>query len=188
IPTVDDETRNALLERYHAEGLQRLVDELRLLDPAYYDIVDQRNPKRVIHALEICYMTGRTYSSFRQRQPKPRPFRLLKIGLTRPREELYERINKRVDEMMSEGLLDEARRVYPLRRFNSLNTVGYKELFRYLDGEWALDFAVEKIKQNTRIYARKQMTWFRRDTSIRWFHPDEREAIRQYVSEACGTS
>lgn len=163
IPTVDEDTRRTMLQRYETEGLEPLCAELRLLDPEYYRIVDLKNPKRVIHALEICYMTGRTYTSFRTRQTKERPFRILKIGLKLDREELYGRINRRVDEMMKDGLLDEVRSVLPYRHLNSLNTVGYKELFKYLDGEWELPFAIEKIKQNSRIYSRKQMTWFKRD-------------------------
>ena len=181
IPTVDKDTRKTMLEKYESEGLERLCQELKLLDPDYYDIVDRKNPKRVIHALEICYMTGKTYTSFRTRQPKERPFDILKIGLRREREELYERINRRVDDMITQGLIDEARRVLPFRHTNALNTVGYKEMFNYLDGTWTLETAVEKIKQNTRIYSRKQMTWFRRDDSIRWFHPDEAKAIKQLI-------
>ena len=181
IPTVDDETRRFLLQRYEEEGLERLCAELKLLDPEYYVEVDLRNPKRVIHALEICYMTGKTYTSFRTRQVKKRPFRMVKVGLTRDREELYRRINLRVDQMMADGLLEEALRVYPYRSLNSLNTVGYKELFKYFDGEWTLDFAVEKIKQNSRIYSRKQMTWFKRDADIRWFHPEQEAEITAYL-------
>lgn len=181
IPTVDRDTRRMMSQRYEAEGLERLCAELKVLDPAYYAEVDLKNPKRVIHALEICHMTGRTYTSFRTRKAKQRPFRMVKVGLTREREELYDRINRRVDRMMAEGLLDEAVRVYPYRAFNSLNTVGYKELFNYLDGTWSLNFAVEKIKQNTRIYSRKQMTWFKRDAEIRWFHPDQENEIVDYL-------
>ena len=181
IPTVDKDTRKTMLEKYESEGLERLCQELKLLDPDYYNIVDRKNPKRVIHALEICYMTGKTYTSFRTRQPKERPFDILKIGLRREREELYERINRRVDDMIAHGLIDEARRVLPFRHTNALNTVGYKEMFNYLDGTWTLETAVEKIKQNTRIYSRKQMTWFRHDDSIRWFHPDEAKAIKQLI-------
>lgn len=181
IPTVDKDTRQMMLDKYETEGLERLCRELKLLDPAYYDIVDRKNPKRVIHALEICYMTGKPYTSFRTRQPKERPFDILKIGLRREREELYERINRRVDDMIAHGLIDEARRVLPFRHTNALNTVGYKEMFNFLDGTWTLETAVEKIKQNTRIYSRKQMTWFRRDDSIRWFHPDETEAIKRLI-------
>lgn len=181
IPTVDPETREELLKRYDAEGLEQLCAELKLLDPEYYNIVDQKNPKRVIHALEICYMTGKTYTSFRTRATKERPFRIIKIGLTRDREELYERINHRVEQMMKEGLLEEAKSVYPYRHLNSLNTVGYKELFKYLDGEWELSFAIDKIKQNSRIYSRKQMTWFKRDSDISWFHPEKETEILSHL-------
>ena len=181
IPTVDAETRSFMMERYEKEGLETLCAELRLLDPEYYRTVDLKNPKRVIHALEICHMTGKTYTSYRTQSYKERPFRIIKIGLRREREELYERINRRVEIMMEQGLLEEVRSVLPYRHLNSLNTVGYKELFMYLDGEWTLDFAIEKIKQNSRIYSRKQMTWFKRDTEIHWFHPDETERIIHFV-------
>ncbi len=181
IPTVDTETRSFMMERYEKEGLETLCAELRLLDPEYYRTVDLKNPKRVIHALEICHMTGRTYTSYRTQTCKERPFRIIKIGLRREREELYERINRRVEVMMEQGLLEEVKSVLPYRHLNSLNTVGYKELFMYLDGEWTLDFAIEKIKQNSRIYSRKQMTWFKRDTEIHWFHPDETERIIHFV-------
>lgn len=183
IPTVDKETRELMIHRYETEGLERLCAELKLLDPEYYNIVDLKNPKRVVHALEICYMTGKTYTSFRTRSNKKRPFHILKIGLKRDREELYERINRRVDQMIDEGLVEEARSVYPYRHLNSLNTVGYKEIFNYLDGTWTLPFAIEKIKQNSRIYSRKQMTWFKRDTDIAWFHPDETDKIEAYIQE-----
>ena len=182
IPTVDKETRDLMLHRYETEGLEQLCAELRVFDPEYYRTVDLKNPKRVIHALEICYMTEKTYTSFRTRTQKERPFHIVKVGLTREREELYQRINQRVDEMMKEGLLEEAKRVYPYKHLNSLNTVGYKEIFKYLDGEWELPFAIEKIKQNSRIYSRKQMTWFKRDPEITWFHPDQKEAILHYLS------
>ena len=182
IPTVDKETRELMLRRYEEDGLEKLCAELKILDPEYYKIVDLKNPKRVIHALEICYMTGKTYTSFRTQTQKERPFRIIKIGLTREREELYERINQRVDEMMKDGLLEEAKSVYPYRHLNSLNTVGYKEMFMYLDGEWTLDFAIEKIKQNSRIYSRKQMTWFKRDQDIQWFHPNQTEEIMNYLN------
>lgn len=184
IPTVDNDTRSFLQERYEREGLERLCNELKLLDPEYYRIVDLKNPKRVVHALEICYMTGKTYTFFRTRTPKKRPFRILKIGLQRTREDLYARINSRVDRMMEEGLEDEARKVYPYRHLNPLNTVGYKELFKYFDGEWELPFAIEKIKQHSRIYSRKQMTWFKRDTDITWFHPEQEEEIIQYINNS----
>ena len=168
IPTVDDDTRQLLKSRYEAEGLAPLVAELRLLDPEYYDICDKRNPKRVVHALEICYMTGRTFTSYRVRKQVNRPFRIEKIGLQRPRPELFDRINSRVDKMVEQGLLEEAQRVLPYRACNSLNTVGYKELFKYFDGEWDLDFALEKIRRNSRVYAKKQITWFKKDPDVNW--------------------
>lgn len=187
IPTIDAETREMMRERYEREGLEPLAEELRLLDPDYYAECDIRNPKRVVHALEICYMTGRTYTSFRVRRKAHRPFRIIKVGLQREREELYDRINRRVDSMMQDGWLDEARRVLPFRHCNSLNTVGYKELFKYLDGEWELDFALEKIRRNTRVYSRKQMTWFRRDEEVRWFHPEDANGILNYLQAVLKT-
>lgn len=183
IPTVDAETRAQMLQHYEEVGLEEICKELKLLDPEYYSIVDLKNPKRVIHALEICYMTGRTYTSFRTRNIKERPFHILKIGLNREREELYERINKRVDQMINDGLVEEARKVYEFRELNSLNTVGYKELFNYFNGEWTLDFAIEKIKQNSRIYSRKQMTWFKRDSEITWFHPEQKDEIIEFINK-----
>ena len=181
IPTVDDDTRNLLKQRLANEGLEVLVEELRQLDPEHYEIVDKQNPRRVVHALEICLMTGKTYTSFRKQEKKQRPFRIIKIGLNRDREELYQRINRRVDQMMAQGLLQEAERLYPQRSVNALNTVGYKELFDYMDGRWSLEEAVERIKGNTRRYARKQLTWFKRDDSLRWFHPDQQEDILNYI-------
>lgn len=168
IPTVDEETRSLLKQRYEQEGLEPLVEELRLLDPQYYNECDKRNPKRVVHALEICYMTGRPFSAFRVKKEVRRPFHVEKIGLQRPRPILFDRINRRVDLMMEHGLLEEAKRVLPYRTFNSLNTVGYKELFKYLDGEWTLDFALDKIRRNSRVYAKKQMTWFKKDPDVKW--------------------
>ena len=182
IPSVDAEVRETLRERLMNGGIDEMRNELRLLDPEYYYSADTRNPKRVVHALEVCYTTGRAYSSFLTKERKQRSFRIVKIGLKRERQELFERINSRVDAMMDAGLLDEARRLYPFRHENALNTVGYKELFRYLDGEWELPFAVEKIKKNTRDYAKKQMTWFAHDNEIQWFHPDQKEEIFQIIS------
>ena len=184
IPTVDEETRAMVLAKYEESGLEKLAAELRLLDPDYYNEADIKNPKRVMHALEICYMTGKTYSSFRKREEKRRPFNIIKIGLQRDREELYDRINRRVDAMIEQGLVDEVKKFSHLKHHNSLNTVGYKEIFKYLDGEWTLDFAIEKIKQNTRIYSRKQVTWYRKDEEIAWFHPDNVDGILQHVSES----
>lgn len=177
IPTVDDQTRTWMKRRLAEEGLPALVQELKELDPEHYAVVDKQNPRRVVHALEICHMTGKTYTSFRTNSKKERPFRILKIGLNCPREELYDRINRRVDQMMADGWLDEARSVYPLRHLNALNTVGYKELFLYFDGTWPLEEAVERIKGNTRRYMRKQLTWFKRDPEIHWFTPDETDEI-----------
>ena len=181
IPTIDDATRETMKRRLKDEGLERLVEELHRLDPEYYAIVDRQNPKRVVHALEICTMTGKTYTSFRKKVKKERPFKIVKIGLNRDREELYGRINARVDQMMKEGLLNEARNVYQLKDLNALNTVGYKELFKYIEGVWSLDEAVERIKGNTRRYARKQLTWYKKDPMIRWFHPNQREEIINYI-------
>ena len=183
IPTIDDQTRETMKRRLKDEGLEALCEELKRLDPDYYEIVDRQNYRRVVHALEICTMTGKTYTSFRKRIKKERPFRIIKIGLDRPREELYQRINARVDKMMEKGLLDEARQVYPMRDMNALNTVGYKELFDYFDGRWPLEEAVERIKGNTRRYARKQLTWYKKDEQIRWFHPDDKTAIMNYISK-----
>ena len=183
IPSVDDQTRDWMKRRLADEGLPALVEELRTLDPEHYEIVDRQNPRRVVHALEICHMTGRTYTSFRTNTKKERPFRIIKIGLNRPREELYNRINQRVDQMMADGLLDEARRVYPLRHMNALNTVGFKELFAYLDGVWTLQEAVERIKGNTRRYMRKQLTWFKRDDQIAWFHPQQEGEIISFIQQ-----
>lgn len=187
IPTVTPEIRNSLYAWFESDGLAPILQELKEADPVHYEEVDRNNYKRVIHAVEICRMTGKPYSSFRTHICKERPFRIIRIGLTRDREELCNRINLRVDQMMADGLLEEARRVYPFKHLNSLNTVGYKELFNYLDGEWTLDFAVEKIKRNSRVYARKQMTWFKRDTDIAWFHPDDEAGILAYI-QSCITS
>lgn len=173
VPTIDEKLRTELYQLYESEGLEPIQARLKLLDPLFYNEVDLKNYKRVIHALEVCLMTGKPYSSFRTKTKKQRPFVITKIGLMRDREELYQRINLRVDEMMQQGLLQEAQRHYPSRNLNSLNTVGYKELFKYIEGEWTLDFAVEKIKQNTRIYSRKQMTWFKRDKEIHWINLTE---------------
>ena len=182
IPTVDDKTRDTLKRRLAEEGLEPLVEELHRLDPEHWAIVDRQNPRRVVHALEICLMTGKTYTSFRKAEKKERPFQIIKIGLNRDREELYHRINVRVDQMMAQGLLNEVRAMNEYRNVNALNTVGYKELFNYLDGLWTLDEAVERIKGNTRRYARKQLTWFKRDLQMRWFHPDDIQNMLTYIS------
>lgn len=184
IPTVDDETREYVAQRFEKEGLDALLAELKVLDPQYYDAVDKRNHKRVVHALEICYMTGKTYTSFRGSSVKQRPFRIVKFGLMRSRECLFARINARVDQMMDDGFLEEARRVYPMRHLNSLNTVGYKELFNVLDGTWQLPMAVERIKKNTRVYAKKQMTWHKHDQDIHWLDADTM-SVEDMIEKIC---
>ncbi len=183
IPTIRDDIRNEMKRRYTEEGLEALCADLQRLDPEHYAVVDRKNYRRVIHALEICYQTGQTYTSFRKQERKQRPFRIVKIGLNRERDELYQRINSRVDQMMTDGLLDEARSLYDKRSNNALNTVGYKEMFAYLDSTWTLDEAIERMKGNTRRYARKQLTWFRRDTEMQWFHPKQQEDILNYISK-----
>lgn len=184
IPTVDEQTRQWMKQRLHDEGLPALVEELRQLDPIHYDFVDKNNPRRVVHALEICHMTGKTYTSFRTNKIKERPFQIIKIGLNLPREELYQRINQRVLNMIQEGWVEEALKVYPKRELNSLHTVGYRELFDYLDGLYTLDEAIDKIQSNTRRYMRKQLTWFKRDQKIRWFSPNNIEEIINYISKS----
>ena len=183
IPTIRDDIREEMKRRYREEGLDALCEDLKRMDPEHYEVVDRQNYRRVIHALEICYQTGRTYTSFRKQEKKQRPFHIVKIGLNREREELYQRINSRVDNMMEQGLLKEAERFYDKRMTNALNTVGYKELFDYMDGRWSLEEAVERIKGNTRRYARKQLTWFKRDKDMRWFHPDEKQEILNYITQ-----
>lgn len=168
IPTIDETLRNDLQELYRREGLDPIRQQLKILDPIFYNEVDLKNPKRVIHALEICLMAGKPYSSLRTNPKKERPFRIIKVGLTRKREELYDRINRRVDQMVADGLVEEAKGLFPMRHLNALNTVGYKELFDYFDGKCTLEFAIDKIKQHSRNYARKQISWFRRDKEIHW--------------------
>ena len=193
IPTVDEEVRATLTKRLQEEGLEKLLAELRLADPEHYDFVDHKNAKRVVHALEVCYTTGKPYSSFLTRktlrcgasttQTADRPFRILKIGLERPREELFARINSRVDDMINSGLLHEAMTLLPHRHENALNTVGYKEMFNVLDGTWELPMAIERLKKNTRVYAKKQMTWFKHDTGVTWFHPNDKDGIIKHINE-----
>lgn len=183
IPTVDETTRLLMKRKLETEGLDTLAEELKALDPEHYQTVDLRNPRRVIHALEICHMTGKTYTSFRKKTRKTRPFNIIKIGLNRPREEMYERINNRVLNMMKQGMVEEARAVYPHRGLNSLNTVGYKELFAHFDGDISLEDAILKIQSNTRRYMRKQLTWFKRDNEIKWFTPANVEEIINYIDE-----
>lgn len=181
IPTILPEIREEMMKRLEAEGLEQMCNLLRELDPEHWNIVDKNNPRRVIHALEICIQTGKTYTSFRSNTIKDRPFNIIKVGLNRDRDELYNRINQRVLDMIEEGMIEEALQVYPKRTLNSLNTVGYKELFEYLDGLTTLDEAIFKIQSNTRRYARKQLTWYKKDTAFQWFNPDNIEEILNYV-------
>lgn len=181
IPTVPDDIRAEMKQRLESEGLEALGDELKRLDPEYHAIVDLKNPRRVLHALEICHSTGRTYTSFRVRACKPRPFNIIKIGLNIPRPRLFERINGRVDKMIAEGLVDEARELYPQRGLMALNTVGYNEMFTYFDGEMTLPVAIERMKKNTRVYAKKQLTWYKRDEEMTWFGPDDFDSIVEYI-------
>ena len=181
IPTIDNKVRQDLMKMYEAEGLNKLCDLLKDLDPAHWDIVDKQNPRRVLHALEVCVQTGKTYTSFRTKPRKARPFNIIKIGLNCPREDLYNQINARVENMVASGLIDEALRMYNHRNLNALNTVGYKEMFEYLDGLTTLDEAIFKIQSNTRQYARKQLTWFRKDKDIHWFHPNEIRKIIRHI-------
>lgn len=177
IPSVDADVRETLRQRLLNGEIDEMRNELQLLDPIYYSTADTRNPKRVVHALEVCYTTGNPYSSYLKGERKPRPFKVVKIGLRRERQDLFDRISRRVDLMVEDGLIEEAKRLYPFRHENALNTVGYKEIFRYLDGEWTLPFAIEKIKKNTRDYAKKQMTWFSHDESIQWCHPEDTASV-----------
>lgn len=181
IPTVDTATRSKVMREYEEKGLDYICGRLEELDPEYYSIVDKRNPKRVIHAVEICLSTGRTYTSFRVNAKKDRPFNIIKVGLTLDREQLYERIDGRVDRMVAVGLIQEAEKMYPYRNLNSLNTVGYKELFGYFDGKCTLEEAVFRIKCDTHKYCRKQLTWFKRDKDIHWFSPNNVEEIINYI-------
>ena len=183
IPTINEETRQWMKQRLQAEGLPKLVEELHELDPEYWAIVDKNNPRRVVHALEICHQSGHPYSFYRRGIVKQRPFRIIKIGLNRPREEMYERINQRVIEMVKQGLIEETLAVYDKRSLNALNTVGYKEMFDYLDGLITLDEAIREIQSNTRRYMRKQLTWFKKDPNIHWFSPNDISAIIRFIDE-----
>ena len=182
-PDVDPELRQILMDRFKSEGIAQLQNELFGLDPTYYHEVDLQNPKRVLHALEICLMTGLPYSVLRTKQTRKRPFNIIKLGLNCEREVLYKRINQRVDKMFEEGLEKEVNHLQPFSQLNSLNTVGYRELFEYFDGKITLEQAKEKIKANSRKYARKQLTWFRRDPEINWFTPDMKDEIIAFISE-----
>lgn len=181
IPTISDEIRREVVERFERDGAEAMREELRRLDPIYYNQVDLKNHKRVIHAVEICLQAGRPYSELRTNSVKQRPFRIVKIGLNLPREQLFDRINRRVEKMIEAGLVNEARRFYPQRHLNSLNTVGYKELFAWMDGTMDYDTAVARIQKNTRVYAKKQLTWYAKDTDMHWFAPSDHQEILKLV-------
>lgn len=180
-PNVDEKLRDELWKRYETEGVDNLLGELKILDPEYYNEVDPHNYKRIIHAVEICLETGKTYTEIRKQEKKQRPFDIVKIGLTLPREEMYDRINRRTLIMMEDGAEAEARSVYEYRHLNSLNTVGFKELFAYIGGEYSLERAIEEIQKNTRRYAKKQMTWWKRDQEINWFSPFDKDKIFEFL-------
>ena len=186
IPTIRDDIRQMMKQRLANEGLEALVEELKQLDPEYGKIVDEHNTRRVIHALEICHQTGSTYTSFRTGKKKQRPFSIIKIGLTCQRELLYERINQRVVRMIEAGLVEEVRSLLPYRHENALNTVGYKEIFKYIDGEISLDEAIRQIQSNSRQYARKQLTWYKRDEEMKWFENAKAEDIIEYINNRIG--
>ena len=181
LPTIDPGLRKELAEKYKNEGIESIRKQLKLLDPEYYSIVDLKNHKRILKALEVSIMTGKPYSSFLLHQIKERSFNIIKIGLSMKRDELYKSINERVDRMIADGLLYEAKQYYKDRNLNSLNTVGYKELFEYLDNKITFENAIELIKKNTKNYARKQLTWFRKDRNINWFNYDETDNIIEFI-------
>ena len=182
MPTIDDEVRASVKEMFERDGIEASRLLLKKLDPEWYARVDLKNGKRVMHALEVCLMTGKPYSSFLTRTVKEREFNIVKIGLNREREELFDRINRRVDIMVESGMEEEARALYPLRHLNALNTVGYKEWFDYFDGKFDREEAIRLIKRNTRRYAKKQLTWYRNDPEIHWFHPTQKEEIRSILN------
>ena len=182
IPAVDETLRNELQQNFQQHGLEWLQQQLQQYDPLFAEKGEMQNPQRMLRALEVVKSTGKSILTFRKGEKQPRDFNIIKIGLDLPREELYNRINHRVDVMMEEGLLKEAKEVYPLRQLNALQTVGYRELFDYFDGNCSLEKAVDKIKQNSRHYAKRQLTWFKRDEAMKWFHPLQLQEIIQYIS------
>ena len=192
IPTIRDDIRIMMKERLATEGLEALVEELKEMDPEHWEIVDKHNPRRVVHALEICHQTGKTYTSFRKNSMAPGSIRtlpdgtelnIIKIGITREREELYERINQRVLQMVGKGLIEEARRMLPNRNENALNTVGYKEMFKYFDGEIPVEEAIRQIQSHTREYARKQLTWYKKDPTVNWYNLSDKTITTRNIIE-----
>jgi tRNA dimethylallyltransferase len=186
LPTIDPEIREKLQQKLQHEGIEGLRSELRKMDPLYYAKADLNNPKRILKALEISVMTGIPYSSFLTSPRKERPFKILKIGLKTDRDKLYNNINTRVDDMIKKGFIEEARSLYDIRHLNALNTVGYKEIFDYIDGKITLEQAVTLIKRNTRRYARRQLTWFNRDKDIIWFNPEDIDSVIDYIKREAG--
>jgi len=182
LPDHDPELRNELKQEMKRIGLMAFGDKLKTLDPEYYEVVDLNNPNRLLRAVEVCLQTGSTYTSLRRNTSKPRPFNIIKIGLNTDRKVLFDKIGKRVELMMENGLLDEVKSLLPYRDQNAMNTVGYKELIAYLDGKVSLEEAIEKIKTNTRRYAKRQLTWFKRDETIRWFEPDDLDGAIEWIS------
>lgn len=181
IPEVDESIRNKIIRQYEEKGLSWLQEQVSINDPLYYAEGEIQNPQRLMRALEVQWSTGRSIRSFQRQQPQQRDFRIIKTGLELPREQLYQNINHRVDEMMELGLLDEVKELMPLRKLNALQTVGYSELFKYLDADISLEKAIEEIRKNTRHYAKRQMTWFRKDSSIKWFSPTAVDALKTYL-------
>jgi tRNA dimethylallyltransferase len=181
LPAVDLKLREQITEQYKAEGIEFLRNQLKLLDPEHYNRVDLRNPNRMMKAIEVSLMTGKPYSTFLTSPQKERDFNIVKLGINRERQELFDRINKRVDQMIAYGLVEEVKSLEPYRHTNALKTVGYREIFDYLDGKISLGQAVDQIKTNTRRYAKRQITWFSREKELRWFHPDQRDEIIDYI-------
>ncbi len=181
LPDPDEKLRMELKMKYKKQDLEFLQQQLKKLDPEYYSIVDISNPNRLMRAIEVCLFTGKTFTSLRNNIPKNREFEIIKIGLNRNREKLFNIINSRVDKMINTGLIDEVKSLTKYRNFNALNTVGYKEIFEYLDKKITLKQAIENIKTNTRRYAKRQITWFKKDESIKWFHPDELQKIIEFT-------
>jgi len=182
MPKISTELRQALNEELDKYGIQKLLDELEVMDPIYFQQVDKSNGQRIIRALEVCRQTGKPYSSFRKSKAKQRPFNMVKIGLERDREELYKRIDSRMDAMIASGLFDEVKALYSFKNHNALQTVGYKEVFGFLDEEYDNEEAIRLLKRNSRRYAKRQMTWFRKDNDYSWFHPDDIQAIKSFIS------
>ncbi|WP_430824633.1 tRNA (adenosine(37)-N6)-dimethylallyltransferase MiaA [Carboxylicivirga sp. N1Y90] len=185
LPTIDPELRQEVMDLHEKQGLEAIRRQLKMLDPVFYDQVDLKNHKRVMHALEVCLMTGKPYSSLRTNSARKRPFNIIKVGLDMDREELYTRINKRVDIMVEDGLFNEAKEFYKNKKLNALNTVGYKEIFAHWDGEYDAQTAIELIKRNSRRYAKRQLSWFRRDKEMQWFHPTDVTEIIKFVELQC---